>query len=906
MSDSITSKSFDKLEEDLHFLITCFGEVLTSIGEGDLVDLLPWACEGNAAEIDLTGRSDRAIQVLSVAFQLLNMVEENASAQSRRWREGSEGTDSEPGLWGQNLRKLRDSGMSAEEIVKAMASTAVEPVFTAHPTEAKQPQVLELHRQLYLYLVERENQMWSEAERADIRSNIKASLERLWRTGEIFLSKPTVNDELDNILYYLKEAFPPVLNDQVLRLRHAWKNTGLDLELIESPDVLPHLCFGTWVGGDRDGHPRVTADVTSSALSKLHDGALEVLDRALVKVASELTISKRLQQPTTELTVALDEAYEAMGLRAPNSDEPWADFIESMRLRLPRTADQKGRYTDVAELNNDIAILERSLESIAAKRLSRSKLSPLKHLVRCFGFHLARLDVRQNSSFHDKAISQLMQVAGYDDCNFAQWDEERRTQFCNKELATARPFAQPGAHVDENAKAVTDCYYSLRKHGEVFGWDGVGALIVSMTRSLSDLLAVYLLEREVGLLERTADGTMISRLPVVPLFETIDDLEHAPALMDAFLAHPITRASLAKQGENPVQMVMLGYSDSNKDGGILASQWHLYRAQRELTDIANKYHVRLQFFHGRGGTVSRGAGPTHRFLEALPHGSLTGEFRVTEQGETIAQKYGNRITATYNIEIMLAGVTASTARHAQPAPERDTKLEALVDNLVGRSRSHYENLLRTDGFMTYWSQATPIDVLERSSIGSRPARRTGRRTLEDLRAIPWVFSWNQSRHYLPGWYGLGTALESLKNDDPEAFAAIADAARNKALLRYVFNNAETSLASADEELMNLYASLVPEEDVRERFLGLIVGEYKRTQRMFEEIYGGTTAERRPRMMKTVELRDQGLRQLHRHQVTLIKHWRRLISLGKEQEAEEQLPNLLLSINAVASGLRTTG
>jgi phosphoenolpyruvate carboxylase len=429
-----------------------------------------------------------------------------------------------------------------------------------------------------------------------------------------------------------------------------------------------------------------------------------------------------------------------------------------------------------------------------------------------------------------------------------------------------------------------------------------------MTRSVSDLVAVYVLAREAGLLRPGAEG-MVCVMPVVPLFETIGDLEGSPDILRAFLQHPVTQRSLRQQaaesGREPVQQVMLGYSDSCKDGGIFASQWSLQRAQEALTRVAKDCGVQLRFFHGRGGTVSRGAGPTHRFLEAQPHGSLTGQLRVTEQGEVIAQKYANPITATYNLELLIASTAATTVRHARQA-EQPADMTALLDGVMERSRKAYEGLIHADGFLAYYSEATPIDALEASSIGSRPSRRTGTRTLADLRAIPWVFSWNQSRHYLPGWYGVGTGLESLAHQDPTGFARLTALVRQVPFLRYAFTNVETNLSSADLGLMAEYAALVRNAEVRTRFFDIIAAEYNRTRTMLDRIFGSPMAERRPRLDRTLGLRDRALHALHTHQIAILGRWRASKASGDQAGADQLLPTLLLSINAVASGLRTTG
>jgi phosphoenolpyruvate carboxylase len=909
MGTPLVDFAFEKIEQDLAFVMQAFAETLEEIGEGEAVRWLPWRAEApEEPSHDLRARDVRA---LSVSFQLLNLVEENAAAQARRVREANEGPLEEPGLWGQNLRQLVARGVDAKEIAAAMKRVSVEPVLTAHPSEAKRRTILETLRALYLLFVRRENKMWTPAERQEIREEIKLTLERLWRTGEYRLRKPDVTSERHQVLHYLREVFPRVLPRLQRRLHDAWRAAELDPALLEGITIGPRLSFGSWVGGDRDGHPLVTAEVTERTLRELRRAAITLLHGELRALGSRLSLSERVQSPPPFFDAAIRELAAALGdegdrILERNRHEPWRQYVSLVAARLPDrrgTAASAPQYKHPRELLDDLALLRRSLEAVHAGRVAEIELAPVVLAVETFGFHLAALDVRQNSAFHDRALAQLLTAAGIEDgASFPQWSPDKRRSFFARELRSARPFAIPGAELGEEATAVLDCYRVLARHRDDHGLDAIGASIVSMTRSAADLFAVYVLAREVGLTRMTADG-LVCDVPVVPLFETIDDLEAAPSILAEFLDHPVTRRSLRS---DRVVQVMLGYSDSTKDGGILASQWALHQTQHALAAVARERDVSLRYFHGRGGTMSRGAGPTHRFLDALPHGSLCGEFRVTEQGETIAQKYANAITATYNLELLLAGVTATTVRHAHPPRHEREDLHRIADDLARRSKQAYQELVRTDGFLAYFNAATPIDAFEYARIGSRPARRTARRTLEDLRAIPWVMAWNQSRHYLPGWFGFGSAFEGLQRDDPAAFALVREHLPRWAFLQYVAGNVETNVASSDLEMIGLYASLVPDRAVRERFRQRIAEELERTRRFLDLLHGAPVEERRPRMWRTIRLRDSGLRALHGFQVDVLRQWRGHRSEGDETAAEALLPKVLLSINAIASGLRTTG
>jgi phosphoenolpyruvate carboxylase len=423
-------------------------------------------------------------------------------------------------------------------------------------------------------------------------------------------------------------------------------------------------------------------------------------------------------------------------------------------------------------------------------------------------------------------------------------------------------------------------------------------------------LTVHLLAREAGLLHGVP-GELASELAVVPLFETVEDLEQSPRILAEYLAHPLVRRTLNHLKERdgrikPFQEVMIGYSDSNKDGGILASQWHLHQAQIKLAAVARDAGVEICFFHGRGGTIGRGAGPMNAFLAALPDGTLEGSIRITEQGEVIAQKYANRLTAVNHLERTLAGVTRRTLLHRQVDEVDPEAASELMGAAVAASRRVYRELIETPGFVEFFSQATPIDAIECSHIGSRPSRRTGRRTIGDLRAIPWVFSWSQARYNLPGWYGLGSAISEVCGSDAQRWEMLSLAVNDWPFLANLLHNAEFSVMAADERLMREYASLVEDADLRQRFLTPILAEYWRTREVIEKLFRRDRAEKRPRLMKAVGVRRHALLRLHREQIALLGAWRRAVRSESTEAADHILSQLLVTVNAIAGGLKTTG
>jgi len=908
MKEDYTARGFQKIHDDLAFLMNCFREVLEELGEDHLATNLPWI---NQVRIDLAP-NPRLCQAYSIAFQLLNMVEENVAAQVRRSRESEIGLAGEPGLWADHFHRLHESGISESLVAAQLNKIRIEPVLTAHPTEAKRLAVLEQHRALYGLMVRRENQMWTPQEQEAIRDEIKLTLERLWRTGEVHRIKPGVAEERRNVIYYLQEVFPSVLNDVDLRLRQAWTDAGYHADTLVSPRTLPRIRFGTWVGGDRDGHPLVTAEVTRETFRELRRATLQVLNNAVGAVSLQLTMTRDEQKASDELRAGiarLADELSADSILQSRPEEPWRQFSLLIQKKIASTLDNQG-YREPSQLRADLWLLARSLDDIGAFRITRSQILPVIRLVDVFGFHGAVLDIRQNSAFHDRAIVQLLDRAGLPEAKtFAEWDQEERLPFLESELLSRRPFLAPGSSIGPEADAVLDCFRVVKEYRDQFGIRGIGTLIISMTRGVADLLVMYLFAREVGLWIEAPDGPAC-QLHVVPLFETIEDLEIAPEVTRKYLSNAFTRRSLALQrdtrdGSRLIQQVMLGYSDSNKDSGVVTSQWALHCAQEAIASVADALGVQVRYFHGRGGTISRGAGPTHRFLESLPPLTIRGDVRLTEQGETIAQKFANRTTATYNLEILLAGVTGITLRQ-QNIREPVDDASSLVGQLSELSRQTYRGLLKMEGFIDFFRSATPIDALELSSIGSRPSRRTGQRSLADLRAIPWVFSWTQSRYYLPGWYGIGSALNGLQEVDSAGFNQIVDLRKTSPFLRFVLTNAETNLSSAERKIMEHYASLCPDQEHVISVFHRIIEEFDLAQLMLKEVLGGDSAARRPRFTMTHQIRADALLALHTQQVTLLRDWRAASASDDNKSADRLLVDLLLCINAIASGLRTTG
>jgi phosphoenolpyruvate carboxylase len=909
MNPILTDSSFDvpSIQKGIAYLEEQLIHVLHENGEQALAI---WFQEGSLHS------HPQLPKVYSLFFQLMNVAEEMAVIHHREQLEGAEGLTRVSGLWGQTLRDWKDAGLSADAALAQLKATSIEPVFTAHPTESKRTTVLEQLHSLFTAFAMFQ-QATTVGDKKQAERAIQSVLHRLWLTGEVFLSKPSVADELRNVIHYLALSLPPALEKLDQRLVEAWEKTGWENDLNTEWRNWPKVSFGDWVGGDRDGHPFVTDSVTTDTLRLLRATAIDLVRSRLVTLAKKLSFSESMVPPSASFALRIQERAQQLGHPGQaalmrNRQEPWRQWLNLLIAQLPITEHGElvasvPAYASHHELINDLSILLNELDAARVGSLARAEIIPVIRHLESLGFHLAHLDVRQNSRFHDLALTQLMQAANIRNADtFENWSEVDRLRFLEEELRSPRPFTADLTRLGSEAKQAVQTLKALRDYKDAFGHEGIGSLIVSMTRQTSDLLVVYLLAREAGLIEVTEQGWFCP-IPVVPLFETIDDLHRSEMILDAFLSHPVTvraidAAQARRQPKLRSQQVMIGYSDSNKDGGIFSSLWSLQQAQRKLVAIGQKHGVAILFFHGRGGSVSRGAGPTHRFIAACPPSALLAGFRQTEQGEVIAQKYARIPTSVYNLEVQLAGV----ARQLGNTETRDVWFEEVMEWLSEQSRKAYEKLLNTNGFIDFFAQATPLDVIEQSGIGSRPARRTGQRTLADLRAIPWVFSWSQSRCFLPAWYGVGSALTALQSERSSDFSKLQASIRSQPGLHYILTNVSSALMLADAEVMKKYAILVADESLRETFMQLILPEYQKTCDGVDAFFGVSVKERRPGMHAMMAMRKEKLQVLHELQVQQLKTWRECKRDNKTEEAQSMLPQLLQTVNAIASGLRATG
>ncbi|HRK28200.1 MAG TPA: phosphoenolpyruvate carboxylase [Chitinophagales bacterium] len=898
--EQLEHEGLEKIKSDYLYLVSLFKQMLSSLGEEELAAALPFNQTPQYHQSD-----EKLAQAIGICFELLNLVEENAATQYRRKAETKFGLASTRGSWAETLQHWKTAGISQQEIAQIIAQIKVVPVLTAHPTESKRLTVLDIHRELYLLLVKKENPNWSATEKTRLEQEIIGLLERWWRTGEIYLQKPRLEDERSNLMHYFVNVFPQTLRLTDQRLQDAWIALGFTPNLLHEPEQYPLIQFGSWVGGDRDGHPFVTPQFTEETLLLHRQAALQMIQNQLFELAAKLSFSAyRITFPQDFLDEiqAKAQLLGEAGTKALNRNpsEPLRQFVNILLVKLQNTITNNhahgadAYFISANQLQVELKKLRQVLLFLNAGRLAKQWLFPVERLVLCFGFHLAKLDIRQNSAYHEKAIEQVLAASGYENPHYANWTEEQRLNFLNKELQSKRPFLVEGTSCGPEADNVLGYFRAVKNHIAQYGAEGIGSVIVSMTRSLSDLLLVFLFLREVGLQD--------ANLPVVPLLETIDDLAAGAAILSAFLNHPVIQKQ-RKTAQTFTQEVMLGYSDSNKDGGILTSRWSIYKAEENLTKVAREAGVKLCFFHGRGGTISRGGGKIHRFLDSMPQGTVSGHIKMTVQGETIANQFANLLTATYNMEMLVAG-TARQTLTTQPDTNDEPHYD-IMNRLVYLAQHTYRKLIEHPHFMDFYSKATPIDVLEQSKIGSRPARRTGQRSLQDLRAIPWVFSWNQARFNLSGWFGMGAALGEFQKQYPNDFEQLKHLAKEWPVFKYSLIQIETNLLNADTEIMQQFANLVQDEQIKQALMDLILTDYHTCLQKISEIMEAPVKVRRISRLEDNKLRSDALNLLHQMQISYLIKWRN-IKETQPQESEKYLLRLLLLVNALAGGLKNTG
>ncbi|HUF35390.1 MAG TPA: phosphoenolpyruvate carboxylase [Gemmatimonadales bacterium] len=852
----------------------------------------------------------RALQVQGIWFTLLSIAEQNAAMRRRRQIEAERGHEELRGTFAHVLASVAAAGVPATEVRALLETARVRPVITAHPTEAKRVTVLEKHRRIYRRLVDLESPRWTPRERQALVEGLRTEIELLWLTGELRLSKPTVPQEVYWGLHFFNETLFESVPDLLDKVERALGQSYPG----ESFTVPSFFQFGSWVGGDRDGNPFVTNDVTRSTLLENRFTALRRYHRRLGDLVRALSITERAVPPTDRFREALERELAATGeaeaIATRNPGEIFRQYLACMLRRLEvmiratdrgDTSPDPAGYASADALIADLKLIETELLAAGRTEISETLVRPVRREVEVFRFSTVRLDLRENTTRLSAALEALWRAGGEGDPPGPATDAWR--SWLAAELA--RPLASNASppELPDDAAETLGMFRLVRRLREEIDREAFGTFVLSMTRSVSDVLGAYLLAKTAGL-SADAAGTESCTLPIVPLFETIEDLQRAPGIVKELLATPLVRRSVRAQGG--VQEVMIGYSDSNKDGGFLTSNWELYKAQIKLTRLGRESGVPIAFFHGRGGSVSRGGAPTGRAIAAQPAGSVGGRMRITEQGEVVSFKYANRGTAQYQIELLAASVFEHTLKSDReealiPTAEGDEAMEALS----GAGMAAYRRLVDDPSLLAYYQAASPLEEISLLNLGSRPARRFGARSLGDLRAIPWVFAWSQNRHFVPGWYGVGSGiLTFLQVRGQRGAALLGRMFAESRLFRLVVDEAEKTLSYVDLDIARDYADLVPDAAVREAIFPLVEEEYHRSVEAVLRISGGgALAERFPRFRRRLARRLPTINQVSRQQIELLRRFR---ESGGDRSQEELLSALLLSINTIAAGFGATG
>ncbi|HEV2181471.1 MAG TPA: phosphoenolpyruvate carboxylase [Gemmatimonadaceae bacterium] len=836
----------------------------------------------------------RSLQALGTWAQLVSIAELHDAMRARRRVELEDGEMRLAGTFAHVVRRWREAGVQPAAVRDLVASLHVTPTLTAHPTEAKRVTVLEKHRTIYRSLVELGAGAWTADERARRIDALRDEIDLLWMTGELRLERPTVAQEVAWGIHF----FDDTLFDAVGAVHDALARAASGA-FGEAPIEIPVVVdFGSWIGGDRDGNPNVTPVVTRYAVREYRRACLRRYRARLARLLERLSIAERSVIVPAWFRTALGEAESQGGepgvIAARNPGEVFRQWVACMLARLAASAAEASpapRYHTADELIADLRLLERALAEAQCFRIARSLVAPVRREVETFRFSLVRLDVRDHATrlrpAADALRARMTNGVASVDTHGSDW----------LRAALAIPRSNSGRQSGEQSSDVLEVFHEIRASRAEVDRRAFGSYVISGTESARDVLAAYVLAKDAGLFVDDA-GVESCTIPIVPLFETIEDLRRAPAVLEELLAVPVVARSIRSLGG--VQEVMIGYSDSNKDGGFLTSNWELYKAQAKLARVAAEHGVGVAFFHGRGGSVSRGGAPTRRAIAAQPPGTIRGRLRLTEQGEVVSFKYAYGDAAAYQLELLASSVMEYSlpGAPAAPVPGADDAMDALS----GAAHAAYRALVHHPRFLEYFGAATPVDELGLLKLGSRPARRAQTRQLGDLRAIPWVFAWTQSRHLIPGWYGVGSALD--------AFLAIRGQ-RGEALLRRMFaespvfrlviDEAEKTLLQVDLDVAAAYAALAPNAGGRAAILGLIEAEYHRTAATLLRLTGEAgLAERFPQFRSRFARRAPLLDRAHHQQIGLLRRVR-----GADDK-DRWLPSLLLSINCIAACFGTVG
>ncbi|MFZ3303466.1 MAG: phosphoenolpyruvate carboxylase, partial [Mycobacterium sp.] len=906
----------EPMREDIRLLGTILGDTVREQNGDEVFDLVERARiasfrvrrseieRADVAQLFAGIDTHQAIPVIRAFshFALLANVAEDIHRERRRAIHVGAGDPPQDSSLAATYLKLDAADLDAPTVAEALTGALVSPVITAHPTETRRRTVFDTQHRITQLMRLHAHGLTETPDGADIETELRRQVLTLWQTALVRLSRLQISDEIAVGLRYFQAAFFDIVPKVNAEVRDALRSRWPDADLLPEPILRP----GSWIGGDRDGNPNVTADVVRLATGSAAYTALGHYTAELAALEQELSMSARLVAVTDELAALAQDCDEP-----PRADEPYRRALRVIRARLSATAvqildDEPANLLDLGlppyaapgELLADLDTVGASLRANGSTLLADDRLARLRDAVHVFGFHLSGLDMRQNSDVHEEVVAELLAWAGVHP-DYAALSEDERVNILADELNTRRPLVGDREQLSELAQKELGIVSAAAHAIDIYGPPAVPNYIISMCRSVSDLLEAGILLKECGLLDASGEEPYCP-VGIVPLFETIDDLHRGASILEAALDLPVYQNMVRARDDS--QEVMLGYSDSNKDGGYLTANWALYRAELDLVESARKTGIRLRLFHGRGGTVGRGGGPSYQAILAQPPGAVNGSLRLTEQGEVIAAKYAEPQIAQRNLETLLAATLESTLLDVEGLGEAAGPAYEVLDELADRAERAYAELVHeTEGFVEYFLQSTPVSEIGSLNVGSRPTSRKPTSSISDLRAIPWVMAWSQSRVMLPGWYGTGSAVEGWIAGDDGRVEVLRDLYQRWPFFQTVLSNMAQVLAKTDLGLAAHYAELVEDESLRRRVFDKIAAEHQRSINAHKLITGqDNLLADNPALARSVFNRFPYLEPLNHLQVELLRRYRS----GDDDELVQR--GILLTMNGLASALRNSG
>jgi phosphoenolpyruvate carboxylase len=844
----------------------------------------------------------QVIRAFSIYFQLINIAEQNHRIRRRREYQLREDSVLQPNSLERAISSLKENNISEETIQNVLDKLSLELIITAHPTEATKRSVLEIHKRIANILQQLDSPFITKKERSRLEESLFNEVTVLWQTDELRHRKPTVMDEVRNGLYYFDETLFEVLPEIHQELEYLLEEQFPD----QKWNVPNFLRFGSWIGGDRDGNPNVTPEVTWKTLEKQRKLALKKYDESLIE------LMKRFSHSTNRINISDDfiTTLEREEQEVLTNDKQW--HVESeiyrrkfavMLERLRNVGKAEFGYKSAEELLNDLILIKESVKNHQPAGHELKMLRKLIRQVQLFGFHLATLDIRNHSGEHEAAISEILRMVNITD-NYAALSEEEKVTILEKVLKDPRPLVLINEDYSKETQEMLKVFHMIKKAHDEFGKRAIEVYLISMTQSSSDLLEVLVLAKEAGIYRLHADGRIESNLNVAPLLETVDDLVAGPKIMEKLFKMDVYRNHLTEHRDR--QEIMLGYSDGSKDGGTLTANWKLYNAQQKIHNMSKEYNIGLKFFHGRGGSLGRGGGPLNRSILSQPAETLGDGVKITEQGEVLSSRYLLVDIAYRSLEQATSTLLRAAAHVSTESETEDLRKpdwENAMEEISVNSLTKYQSFVFGDpDFLTYFKEATPLLELGALNIGSRPMSRKGSQRFEDLRAIPWVFAWTQSRQLLPGWYAAGTGLQSFADKGSQNLELLQQMYKSWPFFRSTIDNLQMALMKADLSTAKEYITLVKDEEIANRFFNNLVQEYECTKAVILQITGKTELlEHTPNIQESVRRRNPYVDPLNFMQVGLISKLRE-----HHGDNDELLNEVLLTISGIAAGLRNTG